>query len=193
MENKKDLFTRDKIKKDVKNSSMYNIAYAAYITSFYILLPSIVLLIMCLKGDGITYKVLSFAALATLVSAITYFIERTHKEFKKIKTVNNDNFEIIVDTIHDIKEKDSYFDTNHSGITYYMNKSYRLVFSKGEYYVPQCKNYKWSNLHCMTDKDVYNYAKIGDKYFLAVEKNNTILSAYMVDLFEFYDEQNSIN
>ncbi len=187
MDNKKDLLSRDKIKKDIKNSSMYNIKYAAYITGFYMLLPAIILLIICLKNDGIIFTVLFFVALVTLVTAITYFIGRTHKEFKKIKTVNNDNFEIIVDTLLDIKEKDSYFDTRHSGITYYMNKPYRLGFSKGEYYVPKCRNYKWSNLHCMTDKDVYNYAKNGDKYFLAVEKNDTILSAYMVDLFEFYE------
>ncbi len=179
--------TRDKIKKDVKNSSMYNIAFAAYITGFYMLLPTILLLIICLKNDGKIFTVLFFVVLAILVTDITYFIERTHIEFKKIKTVNNDNFEIIIDTLIEFKEKDSYFDTRHSGVTYYLNKPYRLVFSKSEYYVPKCKNYKWSNLHCMTDKDVYNYAKIGDKYFLAVEKNDTILSAYMVDLFEFYE------
>ena len=193
MDNKKDLLTRDKIKKDIKNYSMYNIVYAAYITCFYILLPAILLLIICLNGNGIFYTVLLFLAMATLVTAITYFIERTHKEFKKIKTVSNDDFELIVDILLDVKEKDSYFDTRHSGITYYMNKPYCLVFSKGEYYVPKCKNYKWSNLHCMTDEDVYNYAKEGNKYFLAVGKNNTILSAYMVDLFELYDEQNSIS
>ncbi len=149
---------------------------------------------LCIPSNSF-YKIPFYFMCGLIILCVLFVIEYfvySYKHFKLMCDINKNQFTVTTDKLVSCEEKHR-FDLNYdffksSRLNLRLNRAYRLYFSVyGEYLIPRKKNHRWSDMHCMFDKDVYNYSVADDEFYLAVVGNKKIVLAYNAKLFEFKD------
>ena len=102
--------------------------------------------------------------------------------YKDYATIKKEQFKIVTDKLMTYQEKETYIGSAFSSS---FSHPYILEFkSYGNYSIPSKNNYTLSRNYSSTDKDIFNYATIGDTFYLVITKKEKILLAYNTKLFE---------
>ena len=65
-------------------------------------------------------------------------------------------------------------------------RPYTLVFSrKSKYRIPNIKNYKWSNMFAIQDKNIFHCTDLNDEFYLISVGNRKNIIAYNKKMFEY--------
>lgn len=173
----KQILTKSAAAKDIKGYATETIIRASAVIIFIAI--SVTLLVNAFR-DLPTYYFLSLAPLVAIaISAIGPLIRSSVLIYRVVCG----RFYITTSTLTKSYQKEGWRSSNPTFMLLF-RKPYRLQFtSYGEYLIPEGKNYKWSEKHCMDAKSVYDYSIIGDEFYVVVI-NNTICYAYNKKLFE---------
>lgn len=170
----KELLTNDCIEKDLKDK-FCNIMKIFLVVTAICVLPCVLMLplvYMNAPRNFLKFIVLIFALLLITALVFAFLFFKFHKNPKETK--------VVTDTLIGY----SYGPT--SSLSNPENKNHTLSFSSyGFYYVRMGEHYRWSKLYCMKGNGVVNYSKVGDKFYLAVDKKGRILEVYNCKMFEF--------
>lgn len=186
-ESRKEILTRGCVKTDIKNSCVNDIKIVSirFLPFFMFAFFGLIILLM-VKAE--VMAILSMCAFM-LIAIVTWLVF-TRKSLKLIQKANKNHFEIATDDLCGCEEKhgiEKLFAYEYH-IRLALNRPYRLFFMNyGEYRIPKKENYRWSDIHHMYDKDVFNYAVTHDKYYLAVIDNKEIVMVYNTKLFELQE------
>lgn len=210
-ENRKEILTREIIKKELKEVYLYNglcclrdfAAVFLCCVLLYVLVPSVfedrinnfsetaVTIINIVVVGFIIIAIAGFAAILYCVCKFFWLLVITSKE----------KFDIVVDKLVDMKKMVSYNDEvlveevqDHKmrprirvfKLDIPSNKQYyyRLRFaSYKEYELPEGKLYNWSQINSMNDWQIFRSADICDDFYVVVA-NNKPLYVYNTKFFE---------
>lgn len=182
-ENKKEILTREIIKKEIKHLYFANIRFTLIILSIFII---------CMFGLRFTteymYKDIKhieaiFLSVTSVICILSIVCTDFYKSVKYLYKVSRDEFKIVTDIVaYGIPSKHrTKFESERA--------PYKLFFSLyAEYNIPGGMNYKWSKNFCVRDEAIYNAAMKGDKFYLAVIDNKEIPIAYSKKHFELYND-----
>lgn len=186
-ENKKEILTIDKIKKDGIRICTQSIKL--YLSRIMLLLPLFALLYLEIvtKSSVIVIVLIAFCMFALLLFVIW---EVTYIAIILAK-VKKDDFYILNDILIDkrcaghgaySRDRSRYNPvTIDSGIfTYYKHKLF-FKNTMSKYCIPNGQNYEWSN-NKMNQFQTYENAKYGDEFYLLMVKKR-ILLAYNMNIF----------
>ena len=179
----KDILTREKIKQDYNHNSFRD-TIPLIIIPTVLLLPIVGLIVAIMSfeknNDMIGYLLVCFLGLfliLLLLLVATLCIASFIKARKNYRTIENDEFEVISDRLIDTEEK-------RVGSRSRLGEPYALEFSSyGNYAIPSGENYHSSENYSMSDQGVFYNAKVGDTFYLVVDKNQRILLAYNTKFF----------
>ena len=182
-ENKKEILTREIIKKEIKHLYFANIRFTLIILSIFII---------CMFGLRFTteymYKDIKhieviFLLVTVVICILSMACTGFYKNVKYFYKASRDEFKIVIDSVvYGIPGK-------HRTKFEHESSSYKLFFSSyAEYEIPGGMNYKWSKEFCMFNESIYNGAIKGDEFYLAVIDNKEIPIAYSKKHFELYND-----
>lgn len=211
---RKEILTKGKIKKELKEIYLYN---------GFIHLRDFTLFILCfvlvyVLGESILRdRMANFSQVAvTLVNIMTivfcigfaigfgFCLYGVFKFFNLLITVGKEKFDIVVDKLTDTKKLVSYNDEvlveeaqDHKirpiirlfkfNIPSSNQYYYKLYFEKyKEYELPEGNLYNWSYINSMNDWQIFRSANIGDEFYLVVA-NNKPLYVYNTKYFALKD------
>ena len=178
-ENKKEILTREIIKKEIKHLYFANIRFTLIILSVFII---------CMLGLWNIHKDLKyikaiFLSVTSVICILSIVCTDFYKSVKYLYKVSRDEFKIVTDIVaYGIPSKHrTKFESERA--------PYKLFFSfYAEYNIPGGMNYKWSKNFCVRDEAIYNAAMKGDEFYLAVIDNKEIPIAYSKKHFELYND-----
>ena len=178
----KEIVTRANIKKDLKDKYLKN--------KWIFLAQAIFLGALCVVCFFISKNyvpdymgIYAFLVCAFFV-AVIIVIHCAHV-VKYYRIVKQGTFFICCDQLVAMKEKDVYYKQRRiQWKKRIQRKQYIFNFYEyGEYKISFNKHYKWSEKYCMDDIGVYQYANIGDLFYLIIH-NKKILFVYSCELFQ---------
>ncbi len=173
---RKELLTRDMIKKDIKEQYISGLIFITIHGLFFTLLSAI-LIFNCAKNHYFNLSNLLFIIPLSIIAIICWF--GLIISIINIIKIKNDRYEIVSDKLKRIETK-----IGTSLYTSPLNRPNRFYFKNyGSYSLPYGKNHKFSKSFCMDDDRVVYYATEGDIFYLVI-LNNTITAAYNSRLFE---------
>ncbi len=168
----KEKLTVNKIKEDFK------IAYKNQIKVVFYMIPELIVMVLCLWLilSDIDISDIDIILVGLPIAIILWFITLrfTIIWIKYKRLILNDEFKMMSDLLSN----------KRNTFTARPKQSYKLDFLySGTYSIPFGKNNASSDEMATTQKGIYNYAEIGDKYYLVVCGNDIVL-AYNSKLFE---------
>lgn len=186
-ENKKEILTREKIKKEVRYQSIREVAMAI-VLPFLILF--LILILKLLDSDLVTSGAISsdkfgLTVIIILLSILfLIFVFVVVKNSNIIFSVQKDKYQIVKDRLINLQSGSGNIPS--TSVTFY--RPYRLYFSikKRKYNIPSGKNYRWSKDFCMYDYNVFNSSTVGDEFYLIII-NNKVIYAYNSKFFELQE------
>ena len=172
----KDIITIEIIKSDYKNKSYSEVKS----NLIWLLLATPVLFMLIFATITIRHiSIIIFLSIYILAFSCGFVLFA--KEFINRKNIYNKNFKIITDTLID-KEAEIV------GTRLQVPKPNILHFKiSGKYSIPACMNYFSAKQFAMREDEVFRSSKIGDEFYLVIDKNNKILMAYNTKFFEFQE------
>lgn len=176
-ENKKEILTYDNIKKEIKKMCISDL-----ISVIPILIPSIVMIFglyisTLMKKPSIILVIFMWAL---LIFFFFLYIFSSIDAIKILCALKKDKLNIVTDELVEKKEQIDFGPTK-SGMLF--NKPYCLNFkTKGEFFVVKRNYYIWSTKYPLNADGIYNYADVGDNFYL-VTYNKRIIMIYNTKLF----------
>ena len=183
-EKKKETLTKENIKKDILPLLLWDIAK---IIRVYICFPIIALLIdwlfACLH---IPFRIAFVVFVILTIIAVPAFICTFIRIYKTCK------FQFVIDRDFLVDKKEGGY---HSGVGWIpilggivaiFYKLYKLQFGRyGKFAIQVRRNYKWSSLYPLSDKELFNSSEINDEFLLVSLNGKRIDRAYNLKLFDF--------
>ena len=178
MENNKEILTKENIVHDVK-TVFINTAKICSIVSLALVIFILGMTFLANVVGG-TKMVIALLLLFTPLFLWLYiYIGAIVWAFKDYWNVKTGKFTISTDKIIDRKKKS--FKRFKIGSP----NPHTLIFeSYGQHYIQECPQYTWSHKLSMSDTDVFNDSFLGDTFYLILNKNKKIISAYNTKYFE---------
>ena len=181
----KEILTREKIKQDHNHDfarqarSMLTLPVFLFFVVGLLVIVATRMIGYSLVGDiivwllGLLFVVMLFVLLYQSINALV-------KHRKRYRIVENDEFEIVADKLVNKQEESVGFRASRTRI-------YALEFSSYGSYIISGENYSSSEQYAMSDQGVFYNAKVGDTFYLVVDKNRRILLAYSTKFFELQE------
>ncbi len=198
---RKETLTREKIKIDIKNACINDIKRSLPFT-LYIAIPSILLILYAHREPSSELSIFLYIFVVFAIShALIRYAVFLYKKLRIILKVSKDEFNIQIDKLLYAEEL-SFWDYRHSLQAFRLQtlrsrlffKPFVLQFSSyDKFSIPRGKNYVWSDLFCMSDKDIYNSSVLGDEFYLAVIEHKTVVMVYNTKRFELIDQKSALN
>ncbi len=214
-EKRKEILTRDIIKKELKEVYLYNglihlSHLVAYILCFLILyiLGENLLEEQIANFSKIAVTIISLFNILMIIVFIVIYLTAIYgvcKFFGLLILASRNKFDIVVDTLTNSKKWISANDqvmveevSDHKirPIIYLYKKRsvasaaqyyYTLCFEKYKHYdLPEGKLYNWSQINSMNDWQIFRSAEIGDEFYAVIVKNK-IVYVYNTKHFEFQE------
>ena len=181
----KEILTREKIKQDHNHDfsrqarSMLTLPIFLSFVAGLLVIVATRMIGYSLVGDIIAW-LLGLLFVGMLLVLLYQSIDALVKHRKNYRTVENDEFEIVTDKLVNTQEESVGFRASRTRI-------YTLEFSSYGNYVISKENYHSSENYSMSDQGVFYTAKVGDAFYLVVDKNQRILLAYSTKFFELQE------
>ncbi len=174
-EKKKEILTQNIIRKELRTSCLKGYIAAAIMLPLFMIFLFLLYLELKLLNVKLFWICLFWGIpFAVICFAFIYDIFRLTQTWILIK---KNHYAIARKKLISAEEKTHY--ARGRGIYY----TYHLNFSGYDTYAIPSENYKWSNLLCMNDKDLFNHSISGDEYYLIIV-NNKIKLVYPCKLFD---------
>lgn len=165
----KEILTKENIKKDLKSYAFREIIGILLGGSILWILFA---LINFSLGNSITiFNILTAIFLLSIIFCLSYVLII-------YIPMNKNKFSIRCDTLVEKRYRRTGYTTWRTYLPY------RLTFNNGYFDIPAQSIYKWSSIHSMNEKQIYETSAIGDT-FIVVEFNKKIIVAYNANFFEF--------
>lgn len=189
---KKETVTLDNIKADILNYCTYDLKRLVFPFVFTLIWASVLILLILaipMPRPLIFIKIIViFLALLTLLITTIYLLEKMKNIIKIKKIAQNGQFKITLDTLegtyNNYKRTTTEFWFMLRGITKKLHKpNYLKFFQNGDFAVPMCEIYTWSDECKVSGTSVFSYAQKGDEFYI-VKSNNEIVMIYKTKLFK---------
>lgn len=178
-ENRKEILTRDIIKKEIKSLYYSSIRFTVIILGICIVCMIGFWFILADIHKDLKYIEGIFLLVTLLICTVVTICTGLLSNVKYLCKVSRDEFEIVTDVV------DYGIPSKHRTKLESDRAPYRLFFSSyAEYNIPGGMNYKGSKEFCVRDEAIYNGAMKGDEFYLAIIDNKEIPIAYSKKLFE---------
>ena len=179
----KDILTRKKIKQDYNHGFARQARRMLIVLILWPVFVGSLIALLLIFSPTFSVKILLFVVTLLFVTCIYI---ASFAEFRKDhRTIESDEFKVVSDRLISTKEKrvGFLFRLSHRA------KPYVLEFSSyGSYAIPSGENYHSSENYSMSDQGVFYNAKVGDTFYLVVDKNQRILLAYNTKFFELSEQ-----
>lgn len=131
--------------------------------------------------------VVTAIAIVTLLITVIYLLKKRRRYKEIINLAQTAQFEIVLDTLEDHISNHEQTATEFwfmiRGIARKTNKPYRLKFyNNGEYEVPLCENYDWSNNCKISGAGLFRLSQKGEEFYL-IKSGNKIIMVYSTRFF----------
>lgn len=186
---KKESVFIDTIRNDIKNYCAYDLnrlCFPFVVTFIWgVALITLILLFPIFLAVKIVVIVL---AIETLLVTAIYLLKKRRSYKEIINIAQAAQFEIVLDTLEDHilnhEQTVTEFWFMIRGIARKTNKPYRLKFyNNGEYEVPLCENYVWSNNCKISGVGLFRLSQKGEEFYL-IKSGNKIIMVYSTRFFD---------
>ena len=180
----KDILTREKIKQDYNHGFARQARRMLIVLILWPVFVGSLIAFLLIFSPTFSMKILLFVVTLLFVTCI-YIASFT--EFRKDhRTIESDEFKVVSDRLISTKEKRV---RSPVRLRVRVGQPYVLEFSSyGSYCIPDGENYHSSEHYPMSDQGVFYNAKVGDTFYLVVDKNQRILLAYNTKFFELSEQ-----
>lgn len=186
---KKELVSLDTIRKDIQNYCLYDLKKLRFPFIITLIWAGTLIALILFFPIFLAVKIVVIAlAIGILLITAIYLLKKRHRYRKIINTTRVAQFEIVLDTLEDhILNHEPYatkFLFMIEGVALKTKKPYRLKFyNSGEYEVPLCENYVWSNNCKISGAGLFRLSQKGEEFYL-VRLDNKIIMVYSTKFFE---------
>jgi len=182
---KKDILTLQRIKLDYKKQFFRHIKTTVIMPIILTLLIALIAYLFSFLEKTALFLLLEILLISPLIFINYILFSILIETYKDRNTIEKGLFKIVTDKLISSQEK-----VTHIGSAFAasFNQPYTLGFaSYGQYSIIGGENYSSSELYRMSDKGVFNYADIGDTFYLVIDKKERILLVYNTKLFDLQD------
>ena len=175
----KEIITTENIINDYKKIFLATIKKLIILLSFILPLSIlfVYLSVISTKELKITFTITGFVFLSVLCVIFGLLMVK----YKNFKFITKQNFKIEVGTLAEKNELSL-------GRPCLPSEVKVLTFGKySEFVLPKGVYYSFSKQFAMREDEIFRSSKIGDEFYLVIDKNNKILMAYNKKFFEFQE------
>ena len=175
----KEIITNENIITDYKKIFLATIKKLIILLAFMLPLSIlfVYLSVISTKELKITFTITGFVFLLVLCTIFGFLMVK----YKNYKSITKQNFKIEIGTLAEKNELSL-------GRPYLPSEVNVLTFSKySDFVLPKSVYYSFSKQFTMREDEVFRSSKIGDEFYLVIDKNNKILMAYNKKFFEFQE------